>query len=128
MARWHKFVGLPFQLHADPWDGIGADCLLTVFAVQDLLGIEHPEPEQRWYELEAQRDISAIFDLFYGGVVEVKEQPQEGDFTVIPQTEPHFGMAVLIDKGALCVTRRRGVVWLPPAMLKTWLVWYRWRS
>lgn len=121
---WRDFIGLPHEIGADPRIGAAADCLLLAFAVQDELGIRHPEPDERWFEMARNDDWTQLSALFFRWARQQKE-PKDGDITLLVGPKRHLGLAVRINDGSLTVNERKGVIWIPE-QLKSWEVWYQW--
>jgi hypothetical protein len=126
MGTWRDYIGLPHEIGADPRDGIAADCLLLVFAVQDELGIPHPEPDERWFEAARNDQIQMLCDEFFDGT-EVVDEVSDGCFTLLTVGLQKIGFAIRIEGGALTVNEKRGgVIWIPDC-LKGWEYFYRWK-
>ena len=129
---WHDWIGLPHETGADPRIGAAADCLLLVFAVQDQLGIPHPEPEERWFDLARRGgwvELKELYDIFFSWAEPVEGASRDGDFTLLvpSRRDAMLGFATRLDGGVLTVSEKRGVVWIPDA-LKEWDRFYRWLS
>lgn len=123
---WRDFIGLPHEIGADPRDGVAADCLLLVFAVQAELNIPHPKPDERWFELARQGETRQLCEMFFAGA-EVTTDIEDGCFTLLTSGMNKMGFAVRIEGGALTVNEKRGgVIWIPDG-LKGWEYFYRWK-
>jgi hypothetical protein len=119
---WRDYIGLPHEIAADPRIGAAADCLLLAFVVQDELGIDHPEPDERWFDLARAERWTALFFRHAGE----QKTPADGMVTLLVGPQRRLGVAVRVDDGSLTVNEKKGVIWIPPAV-KDWGVWYQWR-
>jgi hypothetical protein len=121
---WRSYIGLPHEIAADPRIGAAADCLLLAFVVQDELGIAHPEPDERWFDLARAERWTELSALFFRHAVEQKE-PADGMVTLLVGPQRKLGVAVRVDGGSLTVNERKGVIFIPQPV-KDWGVWYSW--
>lgn len=114
--RWANFVGLPHEIGADPRHGRGADCLLTVFAVRDDLGLYTPPAELRWFSLARKSRWEELLQEFLASTYPTHRAP--GRLRLFTQeTGREFGLGVSVEGGMLLTRVRRGVTWLPNAGL-----------
>jgi len=124
---WRNYIGLPHEIGADPRIGAAADCLLLVFAVQDELGIPHPEPDERWFDLARKGETRVLCEMFFAAT-EIVSEVKDGCFTLLTAGTEKLGFAVRIDGGALTVNEKRGgVIWIPDC-LTGWEYFYRWKA
>lgn len=132
MSSWRDFIGLPHETGADPRIGAAADCLLLVFAVQDELGIPHPEPEEHWFDLARRggwHELKELYDTFFSCAEGVEGVSRDGDFALLLSNKRGgmMGFATRIDGGTLTVSEKRGVIWIPDSV-KEWNRYYRWKA
>jgi hypothetical protein len=119
--RWERFLGLPHCIGADPEDGVGADCLLLAYRLQEYRGAYHPPLDPIWFE-QARREewgqLQAAWDsLTIARPLQHRELPPEG--ALLKLTNPSGGLciATVTDNCVVLVHETRGVTKLPIALI-----------
>jgi len=117
MPTWMRWLGLPHGFGAHPKDGIACDCLLMVWAVLDEAGVAHPPFEQQWLTLAEAgrwRELEALWDA----KTCMLPGPAAHSVTLFHNGPHGLGVGVVVDDGLLMVHHRRGVCWVPLAVMK----------
>lgn len=114
---WRQWIGLPHRFRADPRDGIGADCLLMVWAALDQSTASHPAFNPAWLDMAEAGDHDELIAA-YKSLTMPLAAPEEHAVTLF-STERTIGIGIVVDDGLLHVHHKRGVQWLPIARCKT---------
>lgn len=108
MTFWRRWVGLPWQLGADPRDGKAACCFRTAQAAREELGLSWPaEWMERWYRLAA----AGCWDELradWRQSTEPIEQPEVGALIRFDNSNGSFGVGVLPDERTFITVRHQG--------------------
>jgi hypothetical protein len=117
MPTWMRWIGLPHGFGAHPEDGIACDCLLMVWSVLDEAGVHHPPFVQEWLDLAREghwRDLQKLWDAG----TRILQEPQPYAVTLFHNGPNGLGVGVVVDDGLLMVHHKRGVCWIPLAVMK----------
>lgn len=117
MACWHRWIGLPHVLGANPEDGLGCDCLVMVWAVLTEAGVPHPPFEQHWLDLARSGhwpDLERLWD----SATRQLPGPEPYAVTLFHNGPAGLGVGVVVDDGLLMVHHKRGVCWIPLAVMR----------
>ena len=120
--RWERFLGLPHSIGADPEGGVGADCLLLAFRLQEYRGAYHPPMDPIWFEQARREDWSQLHaawdSLTIAHLLPRQTMPPEG--ALLKLTNPSGGLciATVIDDCVVLVHETRGVTQLPIGLIQ----------
>lgn len=117
MPTWMRWIGLPHGFGANPEDGAAADCVLMVWAVLDEAGVPHPPFETRWLDLAKSGNWPALEKL-WDARTRLLPGPVPYAVTLFHNGSAGLGVGVVVDDGLLMVHHKRGVCWVPLAVMK----------
>lgn len=89
-----------------------------VMGILDDLGLAHPAMDPHWLEL-AKQGAWGQLETIWQRITAPLQGPEDGAVTLIQNGPAGLGVAVVIDNGLLMVHHRRGVVWVPLHLLKS---------
>ena len=112
MVDWREWIGLPHRFGEHPANGIGADCVVMVWAVLDSVGAYHPPFDQGWMDLARAGQWEQLQQLWDAGTEPVSGM-QEHSVCLFQNGLNGLGVGIVVDKGVLIVHHKRGVCWLP---------------
>ncbi len=108
MTFWRDWVGLPWQLAADPREGRGACCFRTAQAVREAMRMPWPADRMApWYAMARAGDWDAL-RLDWARLTVPIEQPEDGCLVRFDNKDGGFGVGVLPNKDTLIVVRHHG--------------------
>jgi hypothetical protein len=109
LTFWHRWVGLPWELGADPRDGRAACCFVTAQAVREQLGMHWPADRMRaWYE-EARLGAWEELRWDWSALTETIEGPEAGALIRFDNpSNGSFGVGVLPNDLTLITVRHNG--------------------
>lgn len=108
MTFWHDWIGLPWQLGADPREGRAACCFRTAQAVREGLGLDWPAHRMTsWYSSARWGDWGAL-RLAWRKMTESIEKPETGALVLFDNGSSGFGVGVLPNERTLITVRHQG--------------------
>lgn len=117
MILYHKWIGLPHVIGADPDDGIGADCVVIAIKVLADYGFKTPPIKEEWFSAAREGRWAALYKEWLR-YVEETDTAAPGCLYLYHRRDQHLGMAVYIDRGFLTVSHSHGVLWKPVNLFK----------
>lgn len=108
MTFWRKWVGLPWELGADPRDGRAACCFTTAQAVCE--GLEMPWPAHlmpEWYQMAGEGRWESL-RIDWSVLTEPIEKPEPGALIRFDNSDDGFGVGVLPDEQTFITVRHHG--------------------
>lgn len=117
-----KWIGLPHAIGADPDDGKFADCLIVASKVLRAQGLYCPPLNSQWFDWAKEGQWKRLLGEWKQHM-ERTDKAEEGCVCLHGDDEQLFGMGVFIDAGFLLVSHRKGVVWIPLALMPTRQLW-----
>ncbi len=108
MTFWHDWIGLPWQLGADPREGQAACCFRTAQAVREGLGMPWPAfAMAEWYHLARAGHWEAL-GIDWSAMTEPIEKPEVGALIRFANTDESFGVGVLPNERTFITVRHHG--------------------
>lgn len=109
---WHRWIGLPHQVGADPEDGQGACCLLVAKRLLEAADEVPPPVSPAWYDWATEGDTARIREEFERLTLRLTG-PEP--WALVPFWGPPFGLGVVLDDCQLLLIphHRRGVQAIP---------------
>lgn len=108
MTFWRNWVGLPWQLGADPRDGRAACCFRTAQAVREAMGLPWPADRmEHWYRLARRGDWEALW-ADWAELTEPIEDPEPGALIRFDNGDGGFGVGVLPSAATFITVRHCG--------------------
>lgn len=117
MIPYHRWIGLPHKLGADPADGEAADCLMVAYRVLLEAGIKCPSIKKEWIDLAASGEWVKLEDQ-WNLIMEPIETPEQYALSMSRNDETGFNIGVVVDDGVLFVHHRKGVAWMPLSFVR----------
>lgn len=105
---WRNWVGLPWELGADPRGGQAACCFATAQAARECLGMPWPAhlmPE--WYRL-ARAGRWERLRLDWAAMTQPIRKPEIGALIRFDNNDDSFGVGVLASEGTFITVRHHG--------------------
>lgn len=110
MTSWHRWIGLPHRLAADPDDGRGVDCLVMCAKLRQLAGLSMPALDPQWFAMAAAGQWDQLEHEWRRLMVLCNAEP----YALLLYRQPgRLGVSIAIDGGILLVHHRRGAQWVP---------------
>ena len=117
-----KWIGLPHGIGCDPDDGKCADCLVLTTKVLTAQGLYCPPLESKWFDWANEGRWKDLLQE-WKRLMERADKAKEGCVCLHGDDEQLFGMGVFIDEGFLLVSHKKGVVWVPLALMPKRQLW-----
>lgn len=108
MTFWRDWVGLPWELGADPRQGRAACCFTTAQAVREGLGMPWPAHLMaEWYHMARAGHWEGL-RLDWEAMTERIEKPEPGALIRFDNVDYTFGVGVLPDARTFITVRHHG--------------------
>lgn len=108
MTFWSEWVGLPWELGADPRHGRAACCFRTAQAVREGLGLAWPADRMaKWYSAARRGDWQAL-RVSWLELTEPIQKAETGALARFDNDSGGFGVGVLPNERTLIVVRHHG--------------------
>lgn len=108
MTFWRKWVGLPWQLGADPRDGRAACCFRTAQAVRETLGLPWPADRMEdWYR-RARAGAWDALRLEWETMTEPVRKAEQGALIQFNNSDNSFGVGIMLDDETFATVRHQG--------------------
>lgn len=117
MGCWHSWIGLPHAFGANPEDGVGCDCLVMAWLVLAEARIPRPPFDQQWLDL-ARSGCWPDLEHKWNSATRQLPAPAPYALTLFNNGSAGLGVGVVVDNGLLMVHHKRGVCWLPLAVVR----------
>jgi len=116
MINYHRWIEqkLPHEIGADPDDGVGADCLVVAHKIRVAAGLPTPPLDPQWFAMAANGEWSALEREWRRLMEPCDPEPYA---MCMHHNGTGFGISIMVDEGVLRVHHRRGVQWVPLAMM-----------
>lgn len=125
MTFWRDWVGLPWELGADPRGGQAACCFTTAQAARECLGMPWPAHLMgEWYELAGAGRWEALRHD-WGAMTEPIKTPEAGALLRFDNSDNTFGVGVLPDEKTFITVHHRGRLIVGPLSVCAKLRFYR---
>jgi len=108
LSFWTPWVGLPWELGADPRLGRAACCFKTAQAVREALGLPWPASQTELWYAEAQLGAWDGLRRDWDELAAPTDCPQPGTLIRFDNLDGSFGVGVLPDERTLVTVRHRG--------------------
>lgn len=109
MTFWHRWVGLPWELGADPRDGRAACCFVTAQAVREKLGMRWPAERMAGWYREARLGAWEGLRWDWSELTEPIARPEAGALIRFDNpVDDTFGVGVLPNDLTLITVRHNG--------------------
>ena len=108
MTFWRDWVGLPWELQADPREGRAACCFMTAQAAREAMGMPWPAhlmPE--WYCM-AREGRWAELRHDWAAMTEPIKKPEAGALIQFDNRNDSFGVGILPDSRTFITVRHNG--------------------
>lgn len=105
---WRDWVGLPWELGADPRSGKAACCFMTAQAAREALGMPWPADRMAdWYQA-ARRGAWGLLREDWAEMTEPISTPEPGALIRFDNADDSFGVGILPDDHTLITVRHLG--------------------
>jgi hypothetical protein len=117
---FHQYLGLKYELGADPKDGKAADCSILCFTLLREAGVKVPDFDPQWTEMARMGLWGSLETIWSRGTVPISEPEQFS--VVMHRNKPkpgssRLGISTVMESGGslgiVMIHARKGVVWLP---------------
>lgn len=113
---WHKWLGLPHEIGADPRDGKAACCLVMAHILIASEGL-NPPPLEPMVHLARKGDWGALMND-YNNATRAVNAPERLAMTLLT-TRNGIGLGTVVEDGLLLVPHHRhGVITFPADVLR----------
>lgn len=105
---WRKWVGLPWELGADPRDGKAACCFRTVQAAREELGLPWPSERMSDWYTKARHGHWETLNRDWELMTRITREPVAGALLRFENVGESFGLGVLVEPEIAVTVRHRG--------------------